>query len=387
MAKIKDSNSLEALMKKYKAGTLQRVHKFRNERPVLSTGIFPLDLALGAVDPELGTPGATMGDILEICGENNSYKTGTWEHCAKATLERFGPQSVVGVFSEPPNVDRLVSLGVNPEDIISIDCYNEEGDSKLVHAKAALEALLEFARMPQIKLCVVDSVATLTPETDMDRGLGESAVAGLAKIMNSFTADFTKIEGDRPLLMLINFYREPVVTGFKAVPPSALRPNTPGGRGMEFLSNYRIQCTSFPLYSEKNHSVLDTKIHQGLKIKYKVFKNKESHTTGTRTVAVEFDFKTKMINNAESILTYATFFTRRGESGKQESLLDPPVIQAGAWYMIGEEKFQGSTKAAEWLNKQPELMKKLKAQITKRQDMFFEDDSNFTSEYILDHME
>lgn len=387
MHKRNDKLSLDKLVLKHKAGSLSRVQKFRADLPVMSTGIFALDLGLGAIDPDTGLPGIKMGDIIEICGENNSYKTGTWEHTAKATIERYGPQSVVGVFSEPPNVERLISLGVNPEDIISIDCYNEDADSKLIHAKAALEALLEFAMLPEIKLCIVDSVATLTPEVDMDKGLGESAVAGLAKIMNSFTADFTKIEEDRPLLMLINFYREPVNTSFRAAPASPLRPNTPGGRGMEFLAWHRVQCSSYPIYADKNHSILDTRIQTGLKIKYKIFKNKESHTVGQRIITTEFDFKTKRINNAETIITYSTFFTKVGPGGKKESILTPPILQQGAWFVIGEEKFQGSAKAAAYLNSKPEIVRNLMSQITKMQESFFEDDSSFTSEYILDIME
>jgi len=384
------SKELEKLMNDTGAGTLSRVHKFRVEMPVLSTGITALDLAVGAVDPVTGIPGITLGDIVEICGENNSYKTGTWEHMARETLRTYGPYSVVGVFSEPPDTQRMIDLGIDPDHIISIDCFHEEAEQKNILAKAALEALLKFAKMPDIKLCIIDSIGNLTAETEIydakgkERGIGDRTVAAQAVVFNDFISRYSKLEGIRPTLLMVNFYREAINTGFGfSQPTPIIRHKSPAGRGKEFACNVRILCSSTPKYSETKHSVLGNAIELGREVTYKIFKNKNSHTVGTRTVKTSFNFKTKKINNSEILLNYATFFQFK-EGAETKSLLDPPLIQAGAWYRIGSERFQGSTKAIEYLDNNPDLCKSLLVQIAKNQDYFFEDDKNFKSEYILD---
>ena len=377
-------------MQETNAGTLKRVHKFRMERPVLSTGIYVLDLAIGSVDPETGLPGITLGDIVEICGENNSFKTGTWEQMAKTTIEKYGPYSVVGVFTEPPDTSRMIELGLNPEHIISIDCFHEEAEQKNILAKAATESLLKFAKLPEIKLCIIDSVGNLTAETEIydakgkERGIGDRTVAAQAVVFNDFISRYSKLEGDKPTLVFINYFREAISTGYGfAQPAHIIRHKSPGGRGKEFASWIRILCSSVPIYAKTKHSVLDNAIEIGRTVTYKVFKNKNSHTVGTRTVKTDFFFKTKKVDNLEKLITYASFFQYK-EGSETKSLLDPPLTQAGSWYKIGDQRFQGSEKAAAYLESKPELCTELLKQITKYQDSFFEDDKSFKSEYVLD---
>lgn len=384
------SKELQKLMADTGAGTLGRVHKFRSDMPVMSTGIYALDLAIGATDPTTGVPGITLGDIVEICGENNSFKTGTWEHFARETINTYGPFSVVGVFSEPPNTQRMIDLGIDPESIISIDCFHEDAEQKNILAKAALESLLKFAKMPEIKLCIIDSIGNLTAETEIydakgkERGIGDRTVAAQAVVFNDFIARYTKIEGIRPTLVMVNFFREAISTGFGfSQPAHIIRHKSPAGRGKEFACDIRILCSSVPLYSEAKHSVLENAIEVGRTVTYKIFKNKNSHTVGTRTVKTSFNFKTKKIDNAEILLKYATFFQYK-DGPETKSLLDPPLTQAGSWYKIGSERFQGGTKVIEYLENNPDLCKSLLVQIAKNQDYFFEDDKSFKSEYILD---
>lgn len=384
--------SIEELNKKHGTGTLKRIQRFRYDLPVLSTGIYALDLAIGEVDPVEGTPGLVLGDVLEIAGYNNSFKTGTWEQMAVATIKRFGPQSVIGLFTEPPNVARSVDLGLDPDDILSLDCYHEESSQAQALAENGLAALLEYAAEPDIKLIIIDSVGNLNSEYELfdnknkARALGDKVVAGGAGIFNDFCKKFSNIEGHRAAMVLVNFYREAINTmswGFKPT-SSVLNIETGGGRGKEFLSAVRVICSSTPK-ADRVHSVLKDKVEEGRNITYKIFKNKTSKTYGTVNVRAEFDYRTKKINNPDTLINWAEFFTF-AEGKEWKSLIDPVIRRSGAYYYIGDAKFQGMAKASAYLHESPEVMKKILIQLAKPEirNMFFEDVKRFKSEAVLD---
>lgn len=395
-----DSEKKES--KEPKDTSLASYKKYSTQLDCLSTGIFALDLAIGALDPVLGIPGIRCRDIWEIYGFNNCFKSGTAEHMMMTTIKRYGPGSVVVVYSEPPDPERFIGMDVGVEDIEVASCIDKDSEEKELLMEASLEALLSAASDPKVKLCVVDSVAMLSAngelydKDDKERGLGDPSVAVKAKVMNDFIARFMKLPPQcQSVLLLVNHLKVPISTGFSLFPSNKLRPETPGGRGMEFAAFVRTESSAVALMREKNHSVLDTKVEYGLEIAYKSPKNKYSHSTGTRIVKVKWDRKSKRINNAETVINYATFFTYVDPNApkdapakeKIKSILTPPVVQAGAWFYIGKEAFQGVGKAAAWLEANPEILESLKAQIAKRSEQFFEDDKDFTSEYTLDEKE
>lgn len=396
----KPDESIEKLKEKHNAVTLERSQKFLTELPVLSTGIFPLDLAIGVLDPETGLPGIRCGDIAEIMGENNGFKTGTTEQLIAQTLKRYGPESVVCCFSEPPNIERMESVGINPSHIIALGVLHEDIKPTEMLAEHCCDAMLDFASYPQVKLIVIDSIGALITEGMMyDRkkltDVSYNPVAAQAKVLNNFVNKFTKLDHRECVLWMVNHYREPINTGFSLTPNSLLRPKSGGGRGKEFMAWIRIMCISQPHWREERHSITDQRIADGLDVTYQVIKNKYAHSTLMRTVKAVFSTVTKKMNNAETILNYAKYFTRnettkdaKGKASTQlTSILEPPVVQAGSWTSIGDERFQGGNKAAAYLEQQPEMMEKLIKQIATRQEDFFEDGKSFTAEYLLDATE
>lgn len=396
----KELDELNSLADKHGMGTLFRTKQFRTQFPVLRTGIDALDMALGSIDPETGLPGLRQGDLLEVLGENNAFKTGTWEHMAYETVKRFGPKSVVGLFTEPPEVDRYVGLGGDPDDIWTIDTYHEDAEVRDGLAEKSYGTLLDFAKHPRIKLAIIDSVGNVVTKSEMfetgtkEKEVGARTVASKANVTNDFIKRFTLLPV-RPALVMVNFHREPISTGFtftNTFNPLAIQ--TGGGRGQEFMSHSRVLCSSSsdwklgPDNKPIKHSIFDEKIEIGRNITYKVFKNKNSKEYGVTIVKTKFDFRTKRINNAEIILDWSLFFTYTNPRTKEmDSILEPKVYRKGtSFWTIGDEKFRGKKPAEEYLNNHPEIREALLRQMAREdyRNQLFSDEKRFKSEFILD---
>jgi RecA/RadA recombinase len=276
--------------------------------------------------------------------------------------------------------------------LIILGCYHEGVEEEHLLAESALQALLDFSKLDQIKACVIDSVAALCAETELfnpngkERDLFDSQpMAGMAKVFNKFTKDFHNKTKVAPLLM-INHYREAINIGPSFVPPSQLRLKTPGGRTKEFLSDIRILATSNPLWANKGakHSSTGSRVQEGMEVNYKIFKNKYANPDSNRLAKVHFNFADATFTNAESLLNFALFFTFRGEDGKLKSRLEPSVIQTGAWIMIGDDKFQGTEKAVQFLKERREIYRKLEIQLVPMADQFYGDKKEFSAKVQLD---
>jgi hypothetical protein len=115
-----------------------------------------------------------------------------------------------------------------------------------------------------------------------------------------------------------------------------------------------------------------------------MFRNKYSNIDNNRPCKAVFDFKRCRFNTEEQILFYASHFTFRGEGGKLQSVLDPPVIQNGAWTYIGDKALNGTNQAVVYLEENPEIAVKLCAQIMPRAGEFFSDEKKFSVDEELD---
>ncbi len=381
--------------------TMYRMKQFRTQLPCLRTGIDALDMALGSIDPETGLPGLRQGDFMEVIGTNNSFKTGTWEHMALETVKRFGPKSVVGLFSEPPDVDRYIGLGGDPDDIWSIDTYHEDAEARQGLAEKGYETLYEFCKHPSIRLAIIDSMGQQITKSEMfesstkEKELGTQTVASRAKLNNDFIKRFGLLP-IRPALVGINFHREQINTGFTFTNTfNPLAVTTGGGVGKDFAAHTRVLCSSsseWKLDANKKpikHSILDEKIEIGRQITYKVIKNKNAKEYGVTIVKTSFDFRTKKINNSEIILDWCLFFTYQDPKlkGELNSVLTPRVIRKGtsSWY-IGEESFRGKKPAEAYLDAHPEVREALLKQLAQEdyRNQFFSDEKRFKAEFVLD---
>lgn len=385
---IKDKNVIDELIRKNEIITLKRLAEFRQGLDVLSSGIFPLDLAFGEIDPKLGNLGVTARSVLEVEGENNCFKTGIGEHFITTTLNRYPGRSVACVWSEPPNDRRLESLGADLDRVLSLGCYHPDLDKKKLLAENALNTLIECARDPSIKLCVIDSVAALTATNQLydgnkEKELGDTdPVASMAKVMNLFIKEWNQ-HNEHAVLLFINQERDEIRTqGMSFAPTPLTRRKTSGGRGMEFRCDYRVNVIGSAVWSEKLHPIYNKKIQTGIRVNATVFKNKNGLTTGSRPAEFSFDFTSKKLNNEEKLIQFASFFgIKKGDEIISELAI--PVAQAGAWNYIGDKRFGSAAKAAAWLKENPDVYNKLVAEVGARQSTWYSGE-RLTAEVLLD---
>lgn len=384
--------SLESLMEETGAVFASDIFQFNQDLPVLSTGIDDLDFALAEIDPETRTGGLRSRTVVEFCGENNSGKSATVEQMTKTTLERFGPHSVVWLASEVPDFRRWENIGLDPTKVIFIGAYSDNIEQKLLLAESGLESLCKFARLKNIRLCVIDSVGALMVE---DQLLGErnkerdlftnDAMAAQAKVINRFIKKFNNFNL-HSVLALVNHYREPLNTKPGFTQPSKLRLQTPGGRGMEFAAQVRILCTNTPYYAEAKHSLTEDRIHIGLETKYLIFKNK---ALPNRIARGRFDLRTFTWENEEAMIDICDFFASVNPKTKETiSPFSPAIRKSGNYTYIDKTSFNGVAKAIAYLKEHPEIMQELRKQILPYSTKFFNDegidesDINDAKEYV-----
>ena len=377
MAKKPKTYNIEDLINKHKVTTGSQYQAYINELPVLSTGIFSVDMAIGKIDPVEGNGGLRARDIMEIAGKPGSGKSCLIANMIRTTQERWPHYgAVVLLASEPPDIDRMIREGINVDNLLLLGCASKDMDLKKTLAESALDATLDFCQSPDVKLVVIDSVATLITEGEEAKELSESLpVASLAKLFNRFVAEFSKKTVVAPLVFA-NHYREPISTGFSFTPPSLLVVDTPGGRTKDFLAMVRMRATATPAWEEEAgkavlHSKTGARIQKGLNVTYTLFRNKYSNKDGYRLAKSTIDFSTARPDNEEQVLFYADQFAFQ-DQGTWKSLLDPIVYTNGTWTYIGDKKFQGA-KAIQYLKDNPDIVKKLQAQIMPKSDQFYAD--------------
>ncbi len=356
---------------------------FINGLPVLSTGVFPVDMAVGKIDPVTGNGGIRARDIVEIMGVPGVGKTSLLYSMIVETQKRYPHRgSVVLVCSELPDIDRLERAGVDVEKLVLIGCYTPDTKAKQLLAEGALHSAMELARDPACKLIGIDSVSTLIPEKTDEKDIGESTpVAGLANIMNPFIGKFYKY-ASVAVLVMVSHYKESPNIGFSFVPTNLLTLKTSGGRNKEFLSMVRILVDGTAEYLKGpdgklpyKHPTTNAKIQIGINITYQMIRNKYGNSDAFRTSKVYLDFKTGRFNNAEKTIDYASHFVAVDPvSKKTVSLLSPGVVQGGAWYTVGDQKFQGMDKAVAYLESHPELLWEIQKQLLPRSNEFFLDE-------------
>lgn len=386
MAKEKKSE-LEQLMDKYGAITGIELEVFEASLPVLSTGMFGVDLALGAICPFTGCGGIRNRDLVEVMGIPGSGKTAFSASMIRTTQARYPHKgAIVCLFTEPPDTKRMRREGIKIENLVILGCY---AGQRVKTAAELLDAVADFASKDFVKLVVIDSVAMLYTEAEREKDIVDAqAVAGLARVFNPFVKKYLDVAVHAPLLYL-NHYREPIQITFKGPVPSMLNPNTAGGGTKDFMSRARIIAKSNPAWRKEGkervlHSETQLPIQDGLDIVYTLRRNKYMNQDGNRPVAVRLDFADSRFNTEEVTLNYATHFTRRGEDGELSSILTPQVLQKGAWYYIGDKKCNGLNQAVEYLRSNPDLLQQIQAGIMPRSQEFFADVKEFRVEDVLE---
>jgi len=311
--------TLDKLDKTYGKGTVMKMgDKAIEEVEVISSGSLGLDLALGV-------NGYPKGRIIEIYGPESSGKTTLTLH-AIAEAQKAG--GIAAFIDAEHAFDRNYAekLGVDIENLIISQPDNGE---------QALEIAENLIRSGAIDIVVIDSVAALTPKSEIEGEMGDSKMGLHARLMSQALRKLTgTISKTHCTVFFINQLREKIGVMF------GNPETTTGGNALKFYASVRLDI-------RRSSQIKDGENVIGNRTKVKVVKNK-----------VAPPFKT-----AEFDIMYGEGVSKTGE------ILDLAVEfeiikKAGSWFSYGETKLgQGRDAVKVLIKDNPELAEELEQKI------------------------
>jgi recombination protein RecA len=311
--------TLDKLDKTYGKGTVMKMgDKAVEEVETISSGSLGLDLALGV-------NGYPRGRVIEIYGPESSGKTTLTLH-AIAEAQKAG--GIAAFIDAEHAFDRNYAekLGVDIENLIMSQPDNGE---------QALEIAENLIRSGAIDIVVIDSVAALTPKSEIEGEMGDSKMGLHARLMSQALRKLTgTISKTNCTVFFINQLREKIGVMF------GNPETTTGGNALKFYASVRLDIRRSSQIKEGDNVI-------GNRTKVKVVKNK-----------VAPPFKT-----AEFDIMYGEGVSKTGE------ILDLAVEfeivkKAGSWFSYGETKLgQGRDAVKSLIKDNPELADELELKI------------------------
>ncbi len=318
--------TMDRLEKTYGKGAIMRM----GDTPVVEVEVIPSG-SLG-LDIALGINGYPRGRVIEIYGPESSGKTTLAIH-AIAECQRKG--GIAAFIDAEHAFDRnyAQALGVDTENLLISQPDNGE---------QALEITENLIRSGAIDIIVIDSVAALTPRSEIEGEMGDSKMGLQARLMSQALRKLTSTIGRTGCCcMFINQLREKIGVLF------GNPETTTGGNALKFYASQRldIRRKGAPI-KDKEGNIL------GNTVKVKVVKNK---------LAPPFRV-------AEFDILYGEGISKEGEIvdlGSELGILS----KAGSWYSYGDTKIaQGREAAKQFMIDNPEVAEeveqKIKAEIT-----------------------
>ena len=321
--------TLDKLDKTYGKGTVMKMGDAAVQQvDAISTGSLGLDLALGV-------GGLPKGRIIEIYGPESSGKTTLTLHAIAEAQKQGG----IAAFIDAEHAfDRYYAekLGVDIENLIISQPDNGE---------QALEIADNLIRSGAIDIIVIDSVAALTPKSEIEGEMGESKVGLHARLMSQALRKLTgSISKTNCTVIFINQLREKIGVMF------GNPETTTGGNALKFYSSVRIDIRRSTQIKDSNSNVI------GNKTRVKVVKNK---------VAPPF-------RTAEFDIMYGTGVSKAGEI--IDLGVDYEIVKkSGSWFSYDGTKLgQGRDAVKTLLKDNPDLMDELEAKIKEAIDIINE---------------
>ncbi|HVM76797.1 MAG TPA: recombinase RecA [Candidatus Paceibacterota bacterium] len=245
--KTKDLDTLlSSLQEKFGEGAIMKLGDVSKvDVAVIPTGSFSLDLALGV-------GGLPRGRVVEIFGPESSGKT-TLALNVVAQAQKHGGKAAFIDAEHAMDPDYAKKLGVNVNELLI-----SQPDS----GEEALNILESLVRSGMISVVVVDSVAALTPQAELEGEMGEQHVGRQARMMGQALRKLTATAANsQTLIIFINQIRMKIGVMF------GNPETTPGGRALPFAASVRIDIRRIAQVKKGEHVV-------GNRVKAKVVKNK-----------------------------------------------------------------------------------------------------------------
>jgi recombination protein RecA len=311
--------TLDKLEKTYGRGTIMKLGDNAVENvEVISTGSIGLDSALG-----IG--GLPKGRVIEIYGPESSGKTTLALH-AIAESQRSG--GIAAFIDAEHAFDRFYAekLGVDVENLLVSQPDNGE---------QALEITENLIRSGAIDIIVIDSVAALTPKSEIEGEMGDSKMGLQARLMSQALRKLTStISKTATCCIFINQLREKIGVMF------GNPETTTGGNALKFYASVRLDI-------RKMNQLKDGEDAVGNRVKVKVVKNKVAPPFKKAEFDIIFG---EGISRAFEIIDLATELNI--------------IKKSGSWFSYGETKLgQGRDAVKKLLADNPELADELERKI------------------------
>ncbi|MDR1625901.1 MAG: recombinase RecA [Spirochaetia bacterium] len=308
--------------KQFGKGSIQRLGDGAN---ILEIDTIPTGSVL--LDEALGIGGYPKGRIIEIYGPESSGKTTLALHAIAESQKRDG---IAAFIDAEHALDPVYAknLGVNTDSL-----YVSQPDS----GEQALEITETLVRSGGVDIIVVDSVAALTPQAEIEGDMGDSHMGLQARLMSQALRKLTAtISKSGCCLIFINQIRMKI--GVMYGNPET----TTGGNALKFYSSVRLEVRKTETMTRGSE---DDAI--GNKVRVKVVKNKVAPPF--RKIELEIIFG-KGISALASLLDAAIKYNI--------------IEKSGSWFSYGEEKIgQGRDNAKEFLEKNTDIQAEIEVKL------------------------
>ena len=311
--------TLDRLDKSYGKGSVMRLGDEPVEKlEVIKTGSVTLDRALGV-------GGFPKGRVVEIYGPESSGKTTLAIHAVAEAQKKGG---IAAIIDAEHAFDQFYAknLGVDVDNLLISQPDNGE---------QALEIADNLIRSGAIDILVIDSVAALTPKSEIEGEMGDNQMGLQARLMSKALRKLTgSISKANTCCIFINQLREKIGVMF------GNPETTTGGNALKFYSSVRIDI-------RRSSAIKNADKIIGNRTRVKVVKNK---------VAPPFQ-------QAEFDIMYGEGISKIGEIidlGVEMNIIN----KSGSWYSYGETKLgQGRDAVKDILKDNPELLEELETKV------------------------
>ena len=311
---------MKAIRKEFGEMSIMKLgEESRGDIEAVSTGALSLDMALG-----IG--GLPKGRIIELYGHESSGKTTLALHIVANAQKAGGTAAFIDAeHALDPSYAR--KIGVDLENLIV---------SQPSSGEEALCICEELIKSGALDVVVVDSVAALTPQAEIDGNMGDSHVGLQARLMSQAMRKLTAaISQTKTLCIFTNQVREKIGVMF------GNPETTPGGKALKFYATCRLQVQRIGAIKNPQGEVV------GNRTRVKVVKNK---------VAAPF-------TEAEFDILYACGISREG-SVLDAALARGIVEKRGSWLSYGTEQLaQGTLGAIEFLKVNPDVLEEIAGKV------------------------
>ncbi len=314
--------AIDQIEKNYGKGAIMKLGKAKQmDVDVIPTGSLALDIALGV-------GGIPKGRIIEIFGPEASGKTTLAQHIVAEAQDQGGLAAFIDA-EHALDPGYAKKIGIDLDDLLL---------SQPNTGEEALEIAETLVRSNAVDVVVIDSVAALTPEAEIEGEMGDSHVGLQARLMSQALRKLAgAISKSKTTVIFINQIRMKIGVMF------GNPETTSGGRALKFYSSVRLDIRRTGQIKEDEEVI-------GNETRVKVVKNK-----------VAAPFKT-----GEFEIMYNEGISKEGNLINVGVKLGI-VEKKGAWYNYGDEKLgQGKENTKEFLRENPKTAEEIEEKIKEK---------------------